>query len=32
VLTFKDGVLLWPEICHAVDENHVSFRGELIKV
>jgi len=32
VLTFKDGQLLWPEICHAVDENHVSFRGELIKV
>ena len=32
VLTFKDGELLWPEICHAVDENHVSFRGELIKV
>lgn len=32
VLTFKDGKLLWPEICHAVDDDHVSFRGELIKV
>ena len=32
VLTFRNGELLWPEICHAVDENHVSFRGELIKV
>lgn len=32
VLTFKDGVLLWPEICAVVDENHVQFRGVVYEV
>ena len=32
VLTIRNRELLWPEICHAVDQNHISFRGELIKV
>lgn len=32
VLTFKNGELLWPEICRVVDEDYVDFRGELIKV
>lgn len=32
VLTFRDGKLLYPELVHAVDENHFSFRGELIQV
>lgn len=32
VLTFRDGRLLWPELVMVVDENHVQFRGELIKV
>lgn len=32
VLTFKDGLLLWPEIASVVDENHIQFRGELIEV
>jgi Calcineurin-like phosphoesterase len=32
VLTFKDGQLLWPEIVHKFDENHVEFRGQVIAV
>lgn len=32
VLTFKDGRLLWPELVTAYDDNHVQFRGEVIKV
>lgn len=32
VLTFKDGILLMPELVLAVDEDHVQFRGELINV
>ncbi|MCC7060981.1 MAG: hypothetical protein IT508_12195 [Burkholderiaceae bacterium] len=32
VLTFKDGKLLWPEVVHKFDEDHVEFRGDLIKV
>lgn len=32
VLTFKDGVLLDPEIVRVVGERKVSFRGEIIKV
>lgn len=32
VLTFKDGVLLWPELIHVVDLGVVNFRGELITV
>lgn len=31
VLTFHKGVLLWPEIVHAYDDDHVEFRGEIIK-
>lgn len=32
VLTFRDGALLWPEIAHVFDEQHIEWRGELIKV
>lgn len=32
VLTIRDGELLWPEICRVVDENHIEFRGEIIKI
>lgn len=32
VLTFKDGVLLWPELVSKWDEDHVQFRGQLIEV
>lgn len=32
VLTFRNGRLMWPEVVHVVDENHVDFRGELIEV
>ena len=32
VLTFKDGELLWPEVCHALNENTVEFRGERLEV
>jgi hypothetical protein len=32
VLTFKDGVLLWPEIAYVLDQDHICFRGEVIKV
>ena len=32
VLTFRRGVLMWPEIVAVVDKDHVQFRGELIKV
>jgi hypothetical protein len=32
VLSFKDGQLLWPEVCNVIDQDHVSFRGEVIKV
>lgn len=32
VLTFKDGKLLMPELVQVWDENHVQFRGEIIKV
>jgi hypothetical protein len=32
VLTFKDGRLLWPETVAVVDEEHVDFRGKVIKV
>lgn len=31
-LTFRDGQLLWPEVVHVFDKDHVEFRGELIKV
>lgn len=32
VLTIKDGLLLWPEVCRVIDEDHVEFRGQVIKV
>ena len=32
VLTFVDGILLAPELAMKWDENHVQFRGKLIKV
>lgn len=32
MLTFKDGVMRWPEIISVVDETHVDFRGQLIEV
>jgi hypothetical protein len=32
VLTFRNSVLMWPEVVAVVDEDHVQFRGELIKV
>jgi hypothetical protein len=32
VLTFVDGELLPPELCHVWDDDHVVFRGQLIKV
>ena len=30
--TIKDGKLMPPELCEVIDENHVWFRGEKIKV
>lgn len=32
VLTFRKGVLLWPELVTKFDENSVQFRGEVIRV
>lgn len=32
VLTFKNGELLMPELCLKWDDNHVQFRGEVLKV
>jgi len=32
VLTIKDGRMLWPEVVHVLDEQHVEFRGEIIQV
>lgn len=32
VLTFKKGRLLWPEVVHVFDENHVEWRGEVVRV
>lgn len=32
VLTFRDSVLLWPELVTKFDDNHVQFRGEVIRV
>lgn len=32
VLTFKEGRLLWPEVCHVLEDGLVEFRGELIRV
>lgn len=32
ILTFLDGLLLWPEIVSVLDEKHIQFRGEVIAV
>ena len=32
VLTIKSGRLLMPELCQVWDEDHVEFRGELVRV
>jgi len=32
VLSFKNGKLLYPELVHVFDKNHIDFRGELIRV
>ena len=32
VLTFHDGKLLWPELAHKFDDDHIEFRGKVIKV
>lgn len=32
VLTFKDGLLLWPEIAAVVSDGLIQFRGQVIKV
>ncbi len=32
VLTFSGGRLLWPEIVHALDDKHVEFRGQIIRI
>lgn len=32
ILTFKAGRLLWPEIVRVFDDDHVDFRGDLVKV
>jgi len=32
VLTYRNGVLLYPELALRVDEDHFQFRGEIIKV
>lgn len=32
VLTFKNGRLLWPEICHVLEEGVIQFRGKTYEV
>jgi len=32
VLTFVDGRLLWPEVCHVIGPNEVEFRGKVVRV
>jgi hypothetical protein len=34
VLTYWKGMLLWPEVCHVIDEEKglVQFRGDVMKV
>jgi len=32
VLNFFNGQLLWPELVHKFDEDHIQFRGEVIDV
>ena len=31
-LTFKDGKLLWPEVVRVLDDDHVDFRGRVMRV
>lgn len=32
VLTLKDGRLMMPELCQVWDEDHIEFRGEILRV
>lgn len=32
VLTFSKGKLLWPEIAAVIDDDHIQFRGDVIRV
>ena len=32
VLTFHNGKLLYPELVHKFDKDHIEFRGQIIKV
>lgn len=32
ILSFHKGKLLWPEIVRVVDQDHIEFRGKIIKV
>lgn len=32
VLTFHNGRLLWPEICHVISQNEAEFRGKVYSV
>lgn len=32
VLTFKDGILLWPEVVRVLDKDKIDFRGQVIEV
>ena len=32
IITFRQGILMTPELVRVVDKDHVDFRGELIKV
>lgn len=32
VLEFKDGQLLWPDVAYVLDQDHIAFRGQVIKV
>lgn len=32
VLTYHNGRLLWPEVCHVIEEGKAEFRGRIIEV
>lgn len=32
IMTFHRGRLLWPEIVNVIDQDHIGFRGQVIKV
>lgn len=32
VLTFRGGRLMWPEVVHVIDDEHVEFRGEILTI